>query len=81
MNKKFVYQVGNNKKSYTMMHGQPNIKNYVTSFMSSSIQRKWPNRIWNGHAFVKTLIQRHGFWGTNNDRSLTFLKKEGSKDS
>jgi len=26
MNKKFVYQVGNNKKSYTMMHGQPNIK-------------------------------------------------------
>jgi len=25
MNKKFVYQVGNNKKSYTMMHGQPNI--------------------------------------------------------
>jgi len=28
MNKKFVYQVGNNKKSYTMMHGQPNIKIY-----------------------------------------------------
>jgi len=28
MNKKFVYQVGNNKKSYTMMHGQPNIKVY-----------------------------------------------------
>jgi len=26
MNKKFVYQVGNNKKSYTMMHSQPNIK-------------------------------------------------------
>jgi len=27
MNKKFVYKVGNNKKkSYTMMHGQPNIK-------------------------------------------------------
>ena len=26
MNTKFVYQVGNNKKSYTMMHGQPNIK-------------------------------------------------------
>jgi hypothetical protein len=26
MNKKFVYQVGNNKKSYTIMHGQPNIK-------------------------------------------------------
>jgi len=26
MNKKFVYQVGNNKKSYTMMHGQPTIK-------------------------------------------------------
>ena len=26
MNKTFVYQVGNNKKSYTMMHGQPNIK-------------------------------------------------------
>jgi len=26
MNKKFVYQVGNNKKNYTMMHGQPNIK-------------------------------------------------------
>jgi hypothetical protein len=26
MNKKFVYQVGNKKKSYTMMHGQPNIK-------------------------------------------------------
>jgi len=25
MNKKFVYQVGNNKKSYTMMHGQTNI--------------------------------------------------------
>ena len=25
MNKKFVYKVGNNKKSYTMMHGQPNI--------------------------------------------------------
>ena len=21
-----MYQVGNNKKSYTMMHGQPNIK-------------------------------------------------------
>ena len=26
MNQKFVYQAGNNKKSYTMMHGQPNIK-------------------------------------------------------
>ena len=26
MNKRFVYQVGNNIKSYTMMHGQPNIK-------------------------------------------------------
>jgi len=26
MNKKFVYQVGNNKKSYTMIHGQPNIQ-------------------------------------------------------
>ena len=26
MNRKFVYQVGNNKKNYTMMHGQPNIK-------------------------------------------------------
>jgi len=28
MNKKFVYQVGNNNKSYNtrMMHGQPNIK-------------------------------------------------------
>jgi len=26
MNKKFVYQVGNNKKIYTMMHGQRNIK-------------------------------------------------------
>ena len=25
MYKKFVYQVGNNKKSYTMMHGEPNI--------------------------------------------------------
>jgi len=25
MNKKLVYQFGNNK-SYTMMHGQPNIK-------------------------------------------------------
>jgi hypothetical protein len=29
MNKKFVYQVDNNKKSYTMMHGQPHIKNIV----------------------------------------------------
>ena len=29
MNKKFVYQVGNNKKSYTMMHGQPNIKIFI----------------------------------------------------
>ena len=29
MNKKFVYQFGNNKKSYTMMHGQPNIKCWV----------------------------------------------------
>jgi len=29
MNKKFVYQVGNNKKSYTLMHGQPNIKVYL----------------------------------------------------
>jgi hypothetical protein len=29
MNKKFVYQVGNNRKSYTMMHGQPNIKVYM----------------------------------------------------
>ena len=29
MNKEFVYQVGNNKKSYTMMHGQPNVKIYV----------------------------------------------------
>jgi len=29
MSKKFVYQVGNNKKSYTMMHGQPNI-NIIT---------------------------------------------------
>ena len=28
MNKEFVYQVGNNKKGYTMMHGQPNIKNF-----------------------------------------------------
>ena len=28
MNKKFVYQVGNNKKSYTMLHGQPNIKTW-----------------------------------------------------
>jgi len=27
MNKKFVYQVINNKKSCTTMHGQPNIKN------------------------------------------------------
>jgi len=26
MNKEFVYQVGNSKKGYTMMHGQPNIK-------------------------------------------------------
>jgi hypothetical protein len=26
MNNKFVYQVGNNKKSYTMMRGQPIIK-------------------------------------------------------
>jgi len=25
MNQKFVYQVSNNKKSYTMMHGEPNI--------------------------------------------------------
>ena len=33
MNKKFVYQVGNNKKSYTMMHGQPNIKIYRSCFM------------------------------------------------
>ena len=32
MNKKFVYQVGNNKKSYTMMHGQPNIKICLDSF-------------------------------------------------
>ena len=29
MNKKLVYQVGNNKKSYTMMHGQPNIKKLI----------------------------------------------------
>jgi len=27
MNKKFVYKVGNNKNSYTMIHGQPNINN------------------------------------------------------
>jgi predicted HNH restriction endonuclease len=26
MSKKFVYQVGDNKKNYTMMHGQTNIK-------------------------------------------------------
>jgi len=32
MNKKLVYQVGNNKKSYTMMHGQPNIKILVSFF-------------------------------------------------
>ena len=32
MNKKFVYQVGNNKKSYTMMHGQPNTKTIYMDF-------------------------------------------------
>jgi len=31
MNKKFVYQIGNNKKRYSVMHGQPNIKNYIIS--------------------------------------------------
>ena len=30
MNKKFVYQVGNNKTSYTMMHSQPDIKIWIT---------------------------------------------------
>ena len=32
MNKKFVYQVRNNKKSYTMMHGQPINKIYFGMF-------------------------------------------------
>jgi len=36
MNKKFVYQVGNNKKSYTMMHGQPKIKIKTTSSSSGA---------------------------------------------
>ena len=31
MNKKFVYEVGNNKKVYTMMHGQPNIKTLLNT--------------------------------------------------
>ena len=43
MNKKFVYQVGNNKKSYTMMHGQPNIKSckygHVLLMMDENIAR------------------------------------------
>jgi hypothetical protein len=30
MNKKFVYQIGNNKKSYTMMHSQTNIKIFLS---------------------------------------------------
>jgi len=38
MNKKFVYQVGNNKKRCTMMHGQPNIKkNCVTLYLVGHI--------------------------------------------
>jgi hypothetical protein len=32
MNKKFVYQVGNNKKSYTTMHGQPNINSLIIDY-------------------------------------------------
>jgi uncharacterized pyridoxamine 5'-phosphate oxidase family protein len=35
MNKKFVYQVGNNnKKSYTMMQGQPNIEIVIMFVLS-----------------------------------------------
>jgi len=39
MNKKFVYQVGNNKKSYTMIHGQPNINSRIRSAASLPIHK------------------------------------------
>jgi len=37
MNKKLVYQVDNNKKIYTMMHGQPNINKNCGS-LSGTLQ-------------------------------------------
>jgi hypothetical protein len=42
MNKKFVYKVGNDKKSYTMMHGQPNII-IIIIIGSTALAGLWPS--------------------------------------
>jgi len=50
MNKKFVYQFGNNKKSYTMMHGQTNIKNCCSRFKIFFISKN--HHTWGFHLLI-----------------------------
>ena len=64
MNKKFVYQVGNNKKSYTMMHGQPNIK--ISFVMSVRMEHLGSHRtdfheIWYLNIFGKSVAKNSSF--------------------